>query len=142
MCLDVAKKCAHKHRPFSWNLSPPFSSSSGDLNCRHLIFQSCCSRCWHPCHHSQCLPKMVLPPGADVKDLIFCTMSLLFFFNIYILLKYSWLTMFQVHSKVIQLYKYTYIIFEIIFHHKLLQDTDCSSLCYTVNLCCLLHIYF
>ena len=29
--------------------------------------------------------------------------------------------MFQVHSKVIHLYKYTYIIFEIIFHHKLLQ---------------------
>ena len=32
--------------------------------------------------------------------------------------------MFQVHSKVIQLYKYTYIIFEIIFHHILLQDID------------------
>ena len=34
-------------------------------------------------------------------------------------LKYSWLTMFQVHSKVIQLYIYTYIIFEIIFHYRL-----------------------
>ena len=44
--------------------------------------------------------------------------------NIYILLKYSWLTMFQVHSKVIQLYKYTYIIFEIIFLHRLLEDID------------------
>ena len=46
--------------------------------------------------------------------------------------------MFQVHSKVIQLYKYTYIIFETIFHHKLLQDTDSSSLCYTVYFvaCC------
>ena len=50
-------------------------------------------------------------------------------FNIYILLKYSWLTMFQVHSKVIQLYKYTYIIFEIIFHHRLLQDIDSSCCC-------------
>ena len=46
--------------------------------------------------------------------------------------------MFKVHSKVIQLYKYTYIIFEIIFHHRLFY----SSLHYTVNFCCLLHIYF
>ena len=37
--------------------------------------------------------------------------------------------MFQVHSKVIQLYIYTYIIFEIIFHYKLLKDTNYSSLC-------------
>ena len=66
----------------------------------------------------------------------------LIFFNICILLTYSWLTVFQVHNKVVQLYKYTYIIFEIIFHHVLLQDIDYSSLCYTVNLCCLLHIYF
>ena len=35
-----------------------------------------------------------------------------------------------------------YIIFEIIFHHRLLQDIDYRSLCYTVNLCCLLHICF
>ena len=41
--------------------------------------------------------------------------------NIYIfLLMYSWLTIFQVQSKVIQLYKYTFIIFKIIFHHRLL----------------------
>ena len=32
--------------------------------------------------------------------------------------------MFQVHSKVIQLYKYTYIIFEIIFHRRLLEDIE------------------
>ena len=50
--------------------------------------------------------------------------------------------MFQVHSKVIQLYKYIYIIFKIIFHHKLSQGIDYSSLCCTVNLCCLFHIYF
>ena len=50
--------------------------------------------------------------------------------------------MFQMRSKVIQWYKYAYIIFEIIFHHMLLQDIDHSSLCYTVNLCFLLHIYF
>ena len=57
-------------------------------------------------------------------------------------MKYSWLTMFQMHSKVIQLYKHTYIIFEIIFHHRLLQDIHHSSLCYTVNFCCLLHYLF
>ena len=39
---------------------------------------------------------------------------------IYILLKYSCLTTFQVHSKVIQLYTYTNITFEIIFHYRLL----------------------
>ena len=50
--------------------------------------------------------------------------------------------MFQVHSKVIQLYMYTYIIFENIFHYRLLQDIDYSSLCYTVQFCYLLQIYF
>ena len=50
--------------------------------------------------------------------------------------------MIQVHNKMFQLYKYTYIIFEIIFHYRLLQDIGYGSLCYIVNLCCLLHIYF
>ena len=50
--------------------------------------------------------------------------------------------MFQVHNKVIRLYIYIYIIFEIIAHYRLLQGIDYSSLWYTMNLCCLLHIYF
>ena len=50
--------------------------------------------------------------------------------------------MLQVHSKLMQLYIYKYISFEIIFHYGLLHDIDSSSLCDTVNLCCLLHIYF
>ena len=51
--------------------------------------------------------------------------------------------MLLVHSKVIHvLYIYTYIIFEIMFHYRLLQDIDSRSLCYTVNLCCLLHSCF
>ena len=33
-------------------------------------------------------------------------------------------------------------ILQIIFQHMLLQDTDHRSLCYIVNLCCLLHIFF
>ena len=37
--------------------------------------------------------------------------------------------MFQVPSKVIQLYIYTYIIFEIIFHYRLSQDIDYIYLC-------------
>ena len=49
--------------------------------------------------------------------------------------------MFQVHSKVIQLYIYTEIIFEIIFHYMLLQTIDYNSMYYTVNLCSLLHVY-
>ena len=64
-----------------------------------------------------------------------------FFLNICILLRYSWLTVFQVHSRVIQLYIYTYIIFEIIFHYRLLQNIDYSSLCYIVSFCCLLYIF-
>ena len=51
-------------------------------------------------------------------------------------------TMFQVLRKAIQFYECTYIIFEIIFRHRLLQDIDYSSLCHTLNLCCLLHNYF
>ena len=62
-------------------------------------------------------------------------------FNLYFIKKYILLivdlTMFQVHSKVIQLYIHTYIIFEIIFHHRLLQDIDYNSICYAVNLCCI-----
>lgn len=37
--------------------------------------------------------------------------------------------MFQIHNKVIQLYIYTHIIFEIILHYRLLQVIDYSSLC-------------
>ena len=65
-----------------------------------------------------------------------------FFPNIYSLVKYRWLTMFQVQQGDSVIYIYTYIIFEIIFRYWLLQDIDYSSLCYTVNFCCLLHIYF
>ena len=43
---------------------------------------------------------------------------------------------------VVQLYIYAYVIFEIIFHYRLLQYIDYSYLCYTVQLYYLLHIYF
>ena len=41
------------------------------------------------------------------------------------------------YSKVIQLYIYVYILFQILFHYRLLQDFEYSSLCYTVGPCCL-----
>ena len=43
---------------------------------------------------------------------------------------------------VVQLYIYAYVIFEIIFHYRLLQYIDYSYLFYTVQLYYLLHIYF
>ena len=75
-------------------------------------------------------------------------------------LKYSCFTMqcqFQVYSKVIQFYIYIYIYihthmciyiytyiynvpFQILFHYRLLQDIDYSSLCYTVGPCCLFYV--
>ena len=67
---------------------------------------------------------------------------LYFFLNICIFLKYSWLTVFPVHSKVIQVYIYTYIIFEVILHYKLLQDIDYNFLCYIVNLLLLVAYIF
>jgi len=41
--------------------------------------------------------------------------------------------MFQGHSKMIQLYKYTYIIFQTIFYYSLLQDIDYRTL-FDINL--------
>ena len=48
--------------------------------------------------------------------------------------------MILVYSKVIQLYIYIYILFQIPFYYRLLQDIEYSSLCYTVGP--LLFIYF
>ena len=75
----------------------------------------------------------VLTTGLPVKSL-----------KVLFLLKYSWFTMFQVYSKVIQLYiynKYLYVPFQILFHYKLLQDIEYGSLCSTIALCCLSIIY-
>ena len=45
------------------------------------------------------------------------------------------------YSKVIQLYIHVYPFFQILFHYSLLQDIEYSSLCYTVNACCLSILY-
>ena len=90
---------------------------------------------WEICSHSICFSPVICYS-------LWLFSNFLFFFLKYILLRYSWLKVFQVHSKMCQLYKYTYIIFKIIFHHRLLLDIDYGSLCCTVHLCYLLHIYF
>ena len=44
------------------------------------------------------------------------------------------------YSKVLQLYIYVYILFQILFHYTVLQDIEYSSLCYTVGTCCFLYL--
>ena len=102
-----------------WNL--------GLLHCRQILY--CLSYQRSPC------PRLF--QFVFLFNYLFFYIYIFFFFIFYFLLKCSWLTVFQVHSKVIQLYKYTYIIFEIIFHHRALHDIDYGSLCYAVNLCCI-----
>ena len=37
-------------------------------------------------------------------------------------------------------FKHTYILFQILFHYRILQDIEYSFLCYTVDLCYLFYI--
>ena len=98
----------------SWSICPIFNSD----NPRSLKLSIGCKRLIQPSKH--------------------------YYFLIFIfLLTYSWCTMFQVYSSDSVTYTYTYIcintciLFQIIFHYKLLQDIEYSSLCYTVGPCCL-----
>lgn len=58
-------------------------------------------------------------------------------------LKYSWFVMFQVYIQVVQ----TDIciceseLLQVLFHYRLLQDTEYSSLFYTVGPCCISVLY-
>ena len=60
-------------------------------------------------------------------------------FNYYFILVYRWFTIFykfQVYSKEIYIYVCIYIfLFQIPFSFRLWQNTEQSSLCYTVGLC-------
>ena len=52
--------------------------------------------------------------------------------------------MLQVYSQVIRLYTYIiyiYILFHILFHHRLSQNINYVSLCYTIGPCCLSILY-
>ena len=64
-----------------------------------------------------------------ILKLIYFASYIFKFHNICILLKCNRLTMFQVHSKVIQLYIYTHSFFQIIFHfgyYKILTTVPCA----------------
>ena len=94
-----------------------------------------------------------LNPSKLYFSLIFFFLQSLFFLNMHIFYWsivdlqcftctarwFSYTTYMDIYIYIIT---YMYIIFQIIFHYRLLQDIDSSSLCYMVNLCCLLHIYF
>ena len=138
-----------------------FSSNTSHQGCQHQLFchsvslRFVCLYCTHQCRDwffslgpSDCINRQMTDTSEFLDEVTFSfslfPLEKLGFFslNIYISLKYSALTMLQMCSKMIELYISTYIIFEIIFHCMLLQDIDYSSLCYTVNLCCLMQIYF
>ena len=74
--------------------------------------------------------------------LVLSLSSTLFFFNKSLKIKKNWsiidlqCCVSFMYSKVIQFYIYVYIyIFFFIFHYSLLQDTEYSSMCYTVEPC-------
>ena len=75
--------------------------------------------------------------GKEPSDHVLPTHSHFFFFliYIYILLKCDRLQCFTCTARWFS-YTYTHILFQIIFHYRLWQGIDYSSLCYTVKLCC------
>ena len=56
-----------------------------------------------------------------------------------VFLKYSWFTVFISLKCIEKQFMFIYICvcvpFQILFHYRLLQDIECSSLCYTVGSC-------
>ena len=52
-------------------------------------------------------------------------------------LKDSWVTVFQVYRKGIQ---FVYILIQILFHYRFLQDIEYHSLCCTTRLCCVIYL--
>ena len=75
---------------------------------------------------------LMTSPSSKLQSHSWCR-TVFFFFQ----LKYSWFTMIQVYSKVIQLYIHIYIYFRFL---KILKDIEYSSLCYTVDPSCLFYI--
>ena len=85
-----------------------------------------------------CMPQLRSPCAAMKtrhNQIHFLKKRILFFNWSMVDLQYCY---FQVYSKVIQLYIY---FFPILFPYRLLQDIEYSSLCYTVNSCCLSNLY-
>ena len=78
-------------------------------------------------------------PGQRVRLM----MDSFFFSFLLVFMEYSCSSMlcqFLLYSKVNQPYTYIYL-FHILFHCGLSQDTEYSSLCYTVGPCCLSILY-
>ena len=98
--------------------------------------------CWFVLHESSVAPEHFgivfgLLQGSDrYPSLIRNYMHI---FKIYFLLRYSWLTMFLVYSRVIQLY--ICVCIYIFFHCGLLQDINYKPLYYIVGPCCLSILY-
>ena len=105
---------------------------------------------WNPCGKDYILFILVSHDLAEQSTYSRCLINFweegfmfylsLFFLIFSFLLKYSWFTIFQVYSKVIQFFIYTYIYHLYIYiynwisdssHYRLLQDIKYSSLCYT-----------
>ena len=61
--------------------------------------------------------------------------SLIYFTDVYLI--YNIVLVSGVQQSDLVIYIYVYILFHILFHYGLLQDTEYSSLCYTVGPCCL-----
>ena len=70
-------------------------------------------------------------------------MFLFYFIFIEILLIYNVVLVSSVQQSVsvIHIYVYKYVLFQILFHFRLLQDNEYSSLCYAVGPCCLRVLY-
>ena len=86
-----------------------------------LLFLNLKTRVKFSIHKERLIPFYGLLENWHILD--FCVLGIIYIYifyiififllNIYILLTYSWLTTFQVHSKVIQLQIYTYIILKL-----------------------------
>ena len=67
---------------------------------------------------------------------IFCPCGIYFFLLLFYLLKNSWFAVFQVYSVSSDSVIRMHILFHILFHYGLLEDTEIFP-CYTAELCCL-----
>ena len=56
-------------------------------------------------------------------------------------MEYSWFTVFQVYSEVIQLNIYIYILFQMLFHYRLSQDIEYCSVLYSMFLLFICYLY-
>lgn len=115
-----------------WGHGAIADTGPGGLHSRQFPPQNSC----HLTSHNLCCylwDKELIKTGASQPFLF-----KFFFLNVYTLFRYSWLTIVQVHSGMIWLNVYCFFRWFSITGYYI----DYSSLRSTVNLCCLLHIFF